>query len=103
MKKLIYGGLFLALIGIGLVGCKKELIPQNPLQNSSNEFKVSTDGKMLIFETIEDFERAIKGESDSEHTRLLEIVKTMKIDNYFSDVQPKSWEEDMNEMDEFFG
>lgn len=34
MKKLIYGGLFLALVGIGFIGCNKEDI--NNIGNNSN-------------------------------------------------------------------
>lgn len=35
MKKLIYGGLFLAIVGIGFVGCKKD----NVIRNANNEQK----------------------------------------------------------------
>lgn len=44
MKKLILGILFLGLIGFGVVGCKKDNVFPNSLQNSKNEFNVSTDG-----------------------------------------------------------
>ena len=44
MKKLIYGGLFLALLGIGIVGCKKEEVTnQQNANNSSNKIAKSTD------------------------------------------------------------
>lgn len=34
----------LGLIGFGVVGCKKDNVFPNSLQNSKNEFNVSTDG-----------------------------------------------------------
>ena len=55
MKKLIYGTLFLALVGIGFVGCKKE--NKLPL-SETNKNEITTNGKMLIFETVESFEKS---------------------------------------------
>jgi hypothetical protein len=43
MKKLIYGTLFLAFVGIGVIGCKKEVI-QNPIPQevkTNSEFNIS--------------------------------------------------------------
>ncbi len=40
MKKLIYGSLFLAIVGIGIVGCKKENV--NPVKNTSDGLVVSS-------------------------------------------------------------
>lgn len=103
MKKLIYGSLFFALVGIGMVGCKKENVRQNEVQNVSNEFGVSTDGKMLIFETLEDYEKAVViREDESKKGDLLQIVKSFKFKNYFSNVQQKS-ENPEHEMDDFIG
>ncbi len=42
MKKLIYGGLFLATVGIGIVGCKKEVGKPDSVQTQSNEEVMST-------------------------------------------------------------
>lgn len=44
MKKLIYGSLLIALLGIGNVGCKKNSIPENRIPNSaglSTEYQIS--------------------------------------------------------------
>ena len=63
---MIYGGLFLALVGIGFVGCEKEQIPEN-ITNDNNDnsitrvlkptdyIGVSTDGRMLVFENSEKY------------------------------------------------
>jgi hypothetical protein len=65
MKKLIYGTLFLTLVGIGFVGCKKETVEPLNINESKNEQRnlksifdsnVSTDGTMLIFNTLADYE-----------------------------------------------
>ncbi|RFC55672.1 hypothetical protein [Brumimicrobium aurantiacum] len=39
MKKLIYGGLFLALVGIGAVGCKKDSLKPESMAQSSVQLK----------------------------------------------------------------
>src|SRR5690554_5520349 len=55
MKKLIYGGLFLAIVGIGLIGCKKESLPISEIKNS----EITSDGKLLIFKSVEGFEKTV--------------------------------------------
>lgn len=69
MKKLIFGTLFLALVGIGTTGCKKEVLNKNSsmvtnTQNNSSQIKSLTgfqsDGKMLIFNTSDDFANFIE-------------------------------------------
>jgi hypothetical protein len=48
MKKLIYGTLFLALLGIGIAGCKKESItPQNPASDINSETQVLKKGGVV--------------------------------------------------------
>jgi hypothetical protein len=65
MKKLVYGTLFLALIGISFVGCKKSKF--TPINQNDNAKEVqtlksvqnttrSTDGKILIFNSLADYE-----------------------------------------------
>lgn len=101
MKRLFYGGLFIALIGLGMVGCKKENVRQNEVKNTPNEFGISTDGKMLIFKTLEDYENAVGGESDNRKDDLLQTINAFKFKNYFTTLTAKSDNE--NEMDDFFG
>lgn len=71
MKKLIYGGLFFALVGIGIVGCKKEISTKSDSatvnsgkQNTSlnkNGDGFSSDGRMLIFDNTEVYEAFLSG------------------------------------------
>jgi hypothetical protein len=65
MKKLIYGTLFLALVGIGIVGCKKKIIePLNQKESKTEQSNlkslvdsnISTDGTLLVFNTLKDYE-----------------------------------------------
>lgn len=65
MKKLMYGALFLAIVGIGVVSCKKTTVEpssknssltDNNLLKSDMEFNVKTDGKLLIFSSLSDYE-----------------------------------------------
>jgi hypothetical protein len=63
MKKLIYGSLFLALVGIGIVGCEKKIIqPTNHHELTSDrsnlkfDSNVTTDGVLLIFNSLADYE-----------------------------------------------
>ena len=102
MKKLIYGSLFLALVGMGMVGCKKENVQQNENRSTSNEFGVSTDGKMLIFNTLEDYEKAVDGENENKREFLFQTIKKLKFENYFSKASSNSISSE-DEMDDFLG
>jgi hypothetical protein len=61
MKKLIYGTLFLALVGISLVGCKKEFSTNTSQSASAKTFTVNVpftkNGDVLIFQSWEDVNR----------------------------------------------
>jgi hypothetical protein len=102
MLKLILSSLFLILIGAGTVGCKKENVRQNEVQVVSNEFGVATNGKMLIFNSIDGYMKAVDGDYDPNHDRILKIVNDFKFDNYFSNkvISAKSGG---NQMDDFLG
>lgn len=80
MRKLIQGGLFLASIMIGMTACEKENSPI-PVPTKS---EVSTDGKMLIFESTEHFEEAVSDLSEGEETAFLDKISHLGYDNYFS-------------------
>jgi len=86
MKKLIYGSLFLAIVGIGIVGCKKETIkPTTTTQsftesqkrdlNFDNTYKVASDGKMLVFESSDSYEEAI---SNLDSIHVVNFFSTIK-------------------------
>lgn len=78
MKKLIYGTLFLALVGIGVVGCKKNQV-QNGRSNLNfdNEFKVSADGKMLVFETSKNFEDLVTNISTEKEENFITFAEKL--------------------------
>jgi hypothetical protein len=64
MKKLIYGSLFLALVGIGVVGCKKNEVTENrPLTSSesSTNLAISTVELNSILEEINSIQKVGPG------------------------------------------
>jgi hypothetical protein len=103
MKKLIYGTLFLALVGIGVVGCKKEVSSLNTTsENVSSPYKgVTIANNMLTFETNEDYFKIVNDSSYKVREDFTLFLKTLNFKNYFSASQKKS--EGSQEMDEFFG
>jgi hypothetical protein len=75
MKKLAYCSLFLAFIGISVISCKKnEILKNDSIQpiESSNNLKslnlnsVTTDGSILIFNTVEDYEELLTPLEDAQ-------------------------------------
>lgn len=84
-----------------MVGCKKENVRENEVQNTPNEFGVSTDGKMLIFKTVDDYEKTIDGANANKHEILFQTIEGLQFKNYFSKSETKSNEE--NAMDNFLG
>ena len=102
MKKLIYGTLFLALVGIGVVGCKKE--NKLPLVES-NKSKISTDGKMLIFETVESYENSVEDLTEEKREKVLSEISKLNFKNYFSveHFNSKSGNDSIQEMDDYLG
>jgi hypothetical protein len=99
MKKLMYGALFLAAVGIGVVGCKKNEI----LQPNTTQTNISTDGKMLVFEDVESYEKAISDLTEEKKASLLKQVGALKFKNYFSVPHSKTEGDSIQEMDDFFG
>ena len=79
MNKLIYGTLFLTLVGIGFVGCKKEQM-QNERSNLNldNEFNVTANGKMLVFETSEKYERLITNVSEEKMKKFISFASSLE-------------------------
>lgn len=100
MKKLIYGGLFLATVGIGLIGCKKESLPISEINIS----EISSDGKLLIFNSVEGFERNVDEQNVESREHLLSKISSQNYKNYFSVDHPELKNgESSQEMDDFFG
>lgn len=84
MKKLIYGTLFLALVGIGVVGCKKEVVKNPATQNesTSSEFNISSDGKMLIFKTTDGYKKVVNDPTEEIKSKFLKEVANFKHTTY---------------------
>lgn len=76
MKKVIYVGAFLALVGISIVGCKKEPIQTIGAKNSSEQTlqlkstAYRSDGKLLIFNSVADFDAIIERAGDDLYSEL---------------------------------
>jgi hypothetical protein len=78
MKKLIYGSIFLALVGIGIVCCKKSIInPSSQNLITSSEFNISSDGKMLIFKTTDDYKKVVNDPTEEIKSKFLKEVANL--------------------------
>lgn len=80
MKKVIYGGLFLAFVGITIAGCKKDV--SNPAPKFDSALNIATDGRMLIFKTSEDYSKIIDDQNDKDWELFLSKVDKMKHTSY---------------------
>jgi hypothetical protein len=73
MKKVIYGGVFLALISVSVIGCKKSTVKPKEESIESQQLKTSlyrTDDKMLIFNTVPDFDAIIERAGEDLYSEL---------------------------------
>lgn len=81
MKKLIYGSLFLALVGIGVVGCKKETVSKDS-REITPEFEASKN--LVSFKSIESYENFIDNYEEDQKEIALEKLKKSNFQNYFT-------------------
>lgn len=105
MKKLIYGGLFLAFVGITIVACKKTKTQPNK-QNEIIETKyrgISVSNNMLKFEKLEDYFSIVNNESSDVRVKFAEYAGTLGFKNYFSKTHIQLKSGNSQEMDDFFG
>lgn len=106
MKK-IKVSLFLFVLGISSISCKKENVEisnTNQIQTELQESRdgISSDGKMLIFESVESYERAIHNLSNERIELLISQISNLPFNNYFSKEHTFS-ESTVQEMDEVLG
>lgn len=80
MKRVIYVGTFLALVGITIAGCKKDV--SNPAPKFDSALNIATDGRMLIFKTSEDYSKIIDDRNEKEWSLFLSKVDKMKHTSY---------------------
>jgi hypothetical protein len=100
MKKLIYGGLFLTVLGMGVVGCKKRNIEPTSIQTSQksiqqevnfeNIYRVGTDGKMLVFESSESYEKAISNLDSTHIVNFFSTISALDFKSYYQIKKPSS-------------
>lgn len=110
MKKLIYGTLFLALVGIGVVGCKKD----NSITNIDSKMTKSVYtvdvirglekvGSILSFKTSEDYIDFLKDTLDSKWERFDKFTNDQGFQNYFVQNPLENNDSDSMYMDEYLG
>lgn len=84
MKKLIYGTLFLALAGIGVVGCKKEIASNNQTNKSQGVKEKSilyrVENGMLVLNTVDDFDQLIELSTEDFNQTLKDLDYTSYIE-----------------------
>lgn len=97
MRKLFYCGLFLSIVGISVVSCKKDII-KSPTNNSSNatskneksmggnsqfdsEFQLGNEGRFLVFSSENGYIHAVDNPSDVVRQNLLERMSSL---NHYS-------------------
>jgi hypothetical protein len=79
MKKLVYGTLFLALVGISIQSCKKDLSRPNQEElKFDSELNIASDGRMLVFKTVEDYEKVVDNPSETIRETFLNRVSKME-------------------------
>lgn len=98
MKNVIFGALFLALIGIGFVGCKKEISPTTKKQsvesNTNKSLSYRVENGMLVFNTVDDFDRLIESLTDESYGEL----KSLDYHSYLESINS----EDENTIEDAF-
>lgn len=91
-------GVVFALIGVTLVACKKEEIKRSTSQIQSSKYKgVSSDGKMLIFATVEDYENIINNGTSITNSHFSDFCRELNYNNY------NNFHDSNDEMDKFLG
>lgn len=107
MKKFNSWVLFFAITIASLSSCnKKEVVqPSNNGTNNANvnsEFNITSDGTMLIFETIEDYEKIVNNLTESNEENLVTTIEKLGHKNYLSSAPMvlKNDDDSIQEMDE---
>lgn len=82
MKKVIFGGLMLASVGIGFVSCKKESSESNQQSYVKQQEGIYSDGKLLVFKTYQDFESVVQMPTPEVEKDFLKKVGSMDHTTY---------------------
>lgn len=67
MKKLTYSALFLAILGVGIVGCKKEQSSERLNENTKIEYRLDN---IPMIKYLQNYEVAMKSENDADEEKL---------------------------------
>lgn len=67
MKKLTYSALFLAIFGVGIVGCKKEQSSERLNENTKIEYRLDN---IPMIKYSQNYEVAMKSENDADEEKL---------------------------------
>ena len=80
MKKLTYSALFLAILGVGIVGCKKEQSSERLNENTKIEYRLDN---IPMIKYLQNYEVAMKSENDADEEKLnrqlFELAEAKKI------------------------
>ena len=101
MKKTIPIALMLTIIGLQILGCKKEVstTPKSK-QNFENAYNVSSDGRMLIFKTTASYNKLVNNITTEEEENFISFAKTQ---NYTSLLENRERSKAMSSgNDDFF-
>jgi hypothetical protein len=106
MKKFIYGTLFLALVGIGIYGCKKE---SNNIQNNQIPLGIFVTHNLVKFSSIDSYKKFVDNQNPQSEDAL-RMIKNSGFKDYFSKnnnlsdkITEKSDTNNVYEMDDFLG
>lgn len=106
MKKLIYKGVLLLLIGIVVVSCKKDIIKSSSSgsNNKSETTKIiegiSTSHNVIRFDNVNRYKDFVESDNKENRNSVLDRIKNSGFKNYFSNTMHQN---SMQKMDKFFG
>ncbi len=104
MKKVIYESLFIAILGIYLVNCKKQntnVVKENVELEA--DFNIRSDGRMLIFNSTNDYEKVVNNPNENIKTSFLNTVLKMEHITYSEQKAIQKIGNDKQIDDEYLG
>lgn len=83
MKKIVFGVMMFSLVGISLNSCKKDSLSDSKKETSFYKgLNIKSDGRMLIFKTIEDYQKIVENPTESIRFDFISKVSKMKHNTY---------------------
>jgi hypothetical protein len=96
MKKIIFTGILLVVTGLTIVGCKKDTPSPKSTQTIAQHekaltfdptFHVASDGRMLIFQTLIDYQKAVTDPSQEQIDAFTALIGKMPYTSYYEKLQ----------------